>query len=76
MITLFIFAFFSTLKAQDKPAILIIDSEFSVFISNDKLIKEISIPRKIFQKTKDELLKKCTDSTRYYGGNCFKVTYL
>ena len=75
LITLLILGLLQTLNAQNKSEILIIDSQYDIAISADKLVKAISVPRGLIKKTKKSLLQQCLDSTRLYNGNCFKVTY-
>jgi hypothetical protein len=75
LIILLIFGSLQTLTAQNKSDILIIDSKYDISVSADKLVKEISVPRGLIKKTKISLLQQCIDSSRYYNGNCFKVTY-
>ena len=41
----------------------------------EKPVKEIRVRRNLIKKTKKSLLQQCMDSTRHFGGNCFKVTY-
>lgn len=75
LITLLILGLFQTLNAQNKSDILIIDSKYDISVSVDRFVKEVSVPRGLIKKTKNGLLQQCIDSTKYYGGNCFKVTY-
>lgn len=75
LIILLILGLFQTLNAQNTSDILIIDSKYDISVSADKLVKEIIIKRGFKRKTKERLLHQCIDSTRYYSGNCFKITY-
>jgi hypothetical protein len=75
LIIFLIICLFQTLVAQNKSDILIIDLKYDTSISVDKLVKEINVPREPIKKTKRSLLQQCIDSTKFYGGNCFKVTY-
>lgn len=75
LIILLIFGSLQTLLAQNKSDILIIDSKYDISVSADKLVKKIRVPRGLIIKTKKSLLQQCIDSTVYYSGNCFKVTY-
>ena len=74
-ITLLIICSLQAITAQNNSDILIIDSKHDISISTDAYVKEISIPRGLIKKTRKSLLQQCIDSTRFYNGNCFIVTY-
>lgn len=75
LIILLLLGLLQTLNAQNKSDILIIDSKYEISVSDDKLVKEVHVQRGLTKKTKKGLLQQCIDSTKYYNGNCFKVTY-
>jgi len=75
LLILIIFGLMQNLVAQNKSDILVIDSEYDISVPADRMVKEVAIQRGIIKSTKRELLKQCIDSTKHYGGNCFKVTF-
>ena len=75
LIIFLVFGFLQTINSQNKSDILIIDSKYDISVSAEKLVKEIHIQRGFTKKTKKGLIQQCIDSTKYYSGNCFKVTY-
>ena len=75
LLILLIFGLFPSLKAQNEPVLVIFDSIYDISVAREKLVKEIRVRRAFLKRSKKSLLKQCMDSTRYYGGNCFKVTY-
>lgn len=76
LIILLVFGLLQTINAQDKSDIVVIDTKYNISIPSDKFVKEISLQRGLIKKTKKELLQQCIDSTKYYGGNFFKIIYL
>ncbi len=75
LIIFLVFGLLQTINAQNKSDILLVDSKYNISISADKFVKEISVKRGLIKKTKKALLQQCIDSTKYYKGNCFKITY-
>jgi len=75
LIILLISCSLQPLTAQNKSGVLIIYSKYDISVSADKLVKEIRVPRGLIKKSKKSLLQQCIDSSRYYSGNCFEVTY-
>ncbi len=75
LIILFTLGLIQLIGAQNSTDILIIDSKYDISISNEKFVKEIHIKRGLIKKNKYVLNKQCVDSTRFYNGNCFKITY-
>ncbi len=61
--------------SQNKSDVLIIDPKYEIAVSSDKIVKEINVPRGFVKKTKKRLIQQCIDSTKFYNGNCFIVTY-
>lgn len=75
LIILLLLGLLQSLNAQNKSDVLIIDTKYNISVSDDKLVKEVHVQRGLTKKTKKGLLQQCIDSTKYYNGNCFKVTY-
>lgn len=66
--------FLPTLHGQGNSEVLIIDSQSDISLPAESLLKEIVIPLGPY-RTKKSLLQQCKDSTRFYEGNCFRVTH-
>ncbi|MBV7441657.1 hypothetical protein KRX57_09510 [Weeksellaceae bacterium TAE3-ERU29] len=75
LLILLLFSFGQILKAQEKSEVLIIEPDADIALPKDKLVKKLRIKSGIFKKSNKKLLRQCVDSTKYYRGNCFKVTY-
>ncbi|HYF02361.1 MAG TPA: hypothetical protein VEC36_03220 [Patescibacteria group bacterium] len=63
------------LLIPDNADAYIFDAKQDLTIPASKLIKRINIKHDFIKKTKETLIRECADSLRYYGGNCFKITY-
>ncbi|HYF02363.1 MAG TPA: hypothetical protein VEC36_03230 [Patescibacteria group bacterium] len=90
LIPLFFQGLVPSLKAQDdlldkfsialierkNSDIFYIDPYYDIPMPQEKLVKQITVEKQWFQlTTKPAMLANGIDSTRHYGGNCFKMTY-
>ncbi|MDF1698761.1 MAG: hypothetical protein P1U56_23105 [Saprospiraceae bacterium] len=75
-IILFLFIGLSgVLNGQINADIILIPLEDKITIPDSNFTKEIHIKRGVFKKSRTKLIEQAIDSTKWYDGNCLKITY-